>query len=354
MSKLFVCGAWDEPPLISWPWQAESATEHFYKLTGYRIRPFTCLKEKLHWQYFFAQDVNRLQRHFDDLSESVKTKYVAKICRDFYFNARKAKILLDKIKKVNYRKLETNELLFWLNKLYNALSLATMQIWFCLFLDKWYPTLDDSAPFKKIAMKARDYSAYLHDPARLLKRKLYNEVARRLRIPAYNIFYLLPEEIADISKGKRNILKKVLQRKKFFITVNLTNHYKIYEGQKAKQLFKHFAPYEQKQKIKLLRGFSAYPGKIRSKIHKILYHREFSEFKKGEILVTMQTLVSFVPLMRKSLAILTEFGGITSHAAVVSRELKKPCIVGIANLTSSFKNGDWVEVDATKGIVKKL
>ena len=56
--------------------------------------------------------------------------------------------------------------------------------------------------------------------------------------------------------------------------------------------------------------------------------------------------------MKKAKAILTERGGITSHAAIVSRELGTPCVVGIKGLFGNFKDGDLVEVDAKKGIVK--
>jgi len=355
MSKLVTCGAWDLTPLISWPWQAALATKHFYKLTGYRIRAFTYLKDKLHWQYFFSDEVNRLQKYFNRLSESAKKRYVERIFRNYYVYAKRAKKLLGKLEKINYKKLSTNELFFWLKKLYDSLALTTMQIWFALFLDKWYPMLDDSFPFKKIAAQARDYSAYLHGPARPLKKKLYNEVARRLKIPpGGDIFYLLPEEIVDCAKDRRDILKRIPQRKKFFVTATLTNQYKIYEGRKARQLLKLYLPAEQEGKVQILKGFAAYPGQVRGKVHKVIYHKEFSKFKRGEILVALQTLVSYVPIMKKAKAILTEFGGITSHAAVVSRELKKPCIVGISHLTVSLSDKDRVLVDASRGIVKKL
>ena len=60
------------------------------------------------------------------------------------------------------------------------------------------------------------------------------------------------------------------------------------------------------------------------------------------------------PIMNKAKAILTETGGLTSHAAIVSRELKKPCIVGIKNLLMVLKDTDLVEVDANNGIVRLL
>jgi pyruvate,water dikinase len=61
----------------------------------------------------------------------------------------------------------------------------------------------------------------------------------------------------------------------------------------------------------------------------------------------------FLPAMKKASAIITDEGGITCHAAIVSRELKKPCIIGTKIATQILKNGDLVEVDAERGIIKK-
>jgi pyruvate,water dikinase len=64
------------------------------------------------------------------------------------------------------------------------------------------------------------------------------------------------------------------------------------------------------------------------------------------------TSPDWLPLIQKAVAIVTDEGGITSHASIVARELKKPCIVGTKNATKILKDGDQVEVDADSGIVK--
>ena len=66
------------------------------------------------------------------------------------------------------------------------------------------------------------------------------------------------------------------------------------------------------------------------------------------------TRPEFIPLIRKAAAIVTDAGGILCHAAIVAREMKKPCIVGTKVATKAFKDGDLVEVDANKGVVKIL
>lgn len=79
---------------------------------------------------------------------------------------------------------------------------------------------------------------------------------------------------------------------------------------------------------------------------------DFSQFQQGDVLVTSMTRPEFVPLMRKAVAIVTDEGGITSHAAIISRELNKPCVIGTKNATRKLKTGQLIEVDATNGIVK--
>jgi len=86
----------------------------------------------------------------------------------------------------------------------------------------------------------------------------------------------------------------------------------------------------------------------------ILSGKDFSKIKKGDILVTEETDASFLPAITKARAVVTDLGGILCHAAIVSRELKIPCIVGTKIATQVLKNGDPVEVDASKGIVKIL
>ena len=76
-------------------------------------------------------------------------------------------------------------------------------------------------------------------------------------------------------------------------------------------------------------------------------------FKKGQILVSGKTNPNLIAAMKRAAAIVTDQGGLTSHAAIVSRELKIPCVVGTKIATEVLKNGDQVEVDANQGIVRK-
>jgi pyruvate,water dikinase len=76
--------------------------------------------------------------------------------------------------------------------------------------------------------------------------------------------------------------------------------------------------------------------------------------KKDYILVTPMTRPEVVPFLKDAKGIVTDEGGITCHAAIVSRELKIPCIIGTKNATKVLKDGMEIEIDADKGVIKQL
>ncbi len=81
---------------------------------------------------------------------------------------------------------------------------------------------------------------------------------------------------------------------------------------------------------------------------------EIEKVQEGDVLVTQMTFPSYIAAMQKASAFVTDEGGITCHAAIIAREMKKPCIIGTKNATLILKDGDKVEVNADKGIVRKL
>lgn len=107
-------------------------------------------------------------------------------------------------------------------------------------------------------------------------------------------------------------------------------------------------------KTTVVKGNIASKGYAKGYVRQVLGYKHMKNFQQGEILVSSMTMPDFIPAMKKAAAIVTDEGGITCHAAIIARELKKPCIVGTSIATSVFKNGDLVEVDAIKGIVRKI
>lgn len=115
-----------------------------------------------------------------------------------------------------------------------------------------------------------------------------------------------------------------------------------------------FAEEESTRPSHVLHGNSASPGVVTGIVCRVMGHRDFGKTQPGQILVSPMTMPDFLPEMRRAAAIVTDEGGVTCHAAIVSREMGKPCVIGTKTATKALKDGDEVEVDATRGIVTIL
>ena len=103
-----------------------------------------------------------------------------------------------------------------------------------------------------------------------------------------------------------------------------------------------------------IRGQIAYPGVLRGKVKIVKKQNQMSNVEEGDIMVSPMTTPDFLPAMQKAAAFVTDEGGITCHAAIVAREMKKPCIIGTKIATQMLHDGDFVEVDADNGVVRVL
>ena len=131
------------------------------------------------------------------------------------------------------------------------------------------------------------------------------------------------------------------------------------EGEEVKKDFVSFLTIKEGE----LKGVVANKGVAKGKVKLfppsyysdfLILSRLFSEMEDGDILVAETTSPELMTACKKAGAILTNQGGLLSHAAIVSRELNIPCIVGLGNVVQVLKDGDMVEVDANTGIVKVL
>jgi phosphohistidine swiveling domain-containing protein len=109
---------------------------------------------------------------------------------------------------------------------------------------------------------------------------------------------------------------------------------------------------ENKQGNQEIKGVVAYGGKARGRVKVIRNVESLGKMEVGDILVAPMTSPNFLIAMQKAAAFVTDEGGITCHAAIVAREMKKPCIIGTKIATKVLRDGDLVEVDADNGIVR--
>jgi pyruvate,water dikinase len=113
------------------------------------------------------------------------------------------------------------------------------------------------------------------------------------------------------------------------------------------------APTSQPAGEVLLRGLGASPGQASGPARVLRSVDEGLQFQRGEVLVAAMTSPDWVPFMRRAAGIVTDGGGMTSHAAIVSRELGVPCVDGTGRATRVLRTGDVVTVDGREGTIKK-
>lgn len=159
-------------------------------------------------------------------------------------------------------------------------------------------------------------------------------------------------EIPRLSSDRVTFLKELEQRTDVVYVMSDLHNTVIFTNDDAVSL--HAFLESKISSLSSLQGMIASTGKATGIVKVINKVSEFGIFHKGDILVSAMTRPEFLPIMEKAAAIVTDEGGITSHAAIVSRELGIPCIIGTQTATRVLKSGQKVEVDAVKGIVTVL
>jgi phosphohistidine swiveling domain-containing protein len=174
------------------------------------------------------------------------------------------------------------------------------------------------------------------------------------------------DEILDLLKTGKKVPENILfERQKGYLRIYHRDVTETYTGNEAHEKIQDLLvsrENEIKKSTELTGTVASWPDKDTE----IIQGRAFvlttafgaddviRDMKSGDILVATQTHPNLVPKMKEALAIVTDEGGITCHAAIVSRELKKPCIIGTRLATKIFKTGDFIELNFKKGKIRKL
>lgn len=182
----------------------------------------------------------------------------------------------------------------------------------------------------------------------------YQNAANQLGISYRELLDLNLDEIIAGLKG--NDVKKLVARRQndnWAIHSVPNAQPKVIDDKEAvDQLFDLMVPKVELSDDGLIRGQTGNKGKAKGVVKVILTPEEFHKMEKGDVLVTTMTTPDYVPLMHKASAIVTDIGGLLCHAAIISRELNKPCIIDTKFASQILKDGDEVEVDAEKATVK--
>ncbi len=181
----------------------------------------------------------------------------------------------------------------------------------------------------------------------------FDEIRKALNLQDDEHIWLSPEEmIAGLENPAAFVKPNIaLRRKKVGVILEKGRH-KVLAGDEVDAILSQLL--ETKTYRFPLHGTTACKGRAAGNARIVFNLDDSKKVKQGDILVSPETTPEFIAAMKRAAAIVTERGGMTSHAAIVAREMGVPCIVGVEGATVAIKDGQRIEVDAEKGEVRLL
>jgi len=280
------------------------------------------------WLFPEIRDESELLEHFKSQREDIKSKDIEEVKKKIS----ESQNVLESRKKEQEELFNeaNNEELKYLSKLFQNLGLERVRQKKC-----W---MDSRSHMEKML-------SYISKIKSVPKKDLSG---------AYTI-----QDLMELINENKKLEKSVIEsRKHKYAFVFENDSISFWEGEEAKKIIDPILL--EQGKSTQIKGSPAFLGKVTGRVVFVpnadleSLSKNIKEFKKGDILLTQMTQPNMVILAEKAAAIITDEGGIASHAAIISREFKIPCIVGTGNATQLLKTGDIVEVDANKGIVRRL
>jgi len=185
----------------------------------------------------------------------------------------------------------------------------------------------------------------------------YKIVSQAIGVQYEDWINLTSGEILEILEGGQAVSSKEIKNRKkgFIFMIEKGKRIKLTSGDIGQELVEWFEKEvgaRNLEDIKEFKGFPANKGIVQGKVRMALTPADSARLEVGEILVCAMTSPDYLSAMKRAAAYITDEGGVLSHAAIIAREFNKPCIVGTKIATKVLKDGDLVEVDAEKGIVK--
>lgn len=393
----------DTVPLQAYTFAGQDFIKEFEYLCGTRYRLLSVVRNGEQEKYGLNQDVLKLKAAFK--SKLNKSGWIKGVLINYEDYRKKLKVYFNEVASTNLKIISDEELAkLFLGGYYFGVSIAGVSNMLHMFssllgadflkhLSKYSDDAEEinqnyiyyTQPYKescfskilikklnkKLKLSARDKNwsmilrvgAYVKgDGSELfaervvLWKAVLKEIAKRVKLSnPSDVLYLFPKEIKSMIIGRKAPVRLISSRRKLTILFYPKKKVNIYEGREALSFLKDgklkFSVKDKNKKI--LNGQPASPGRARGMaVVTVGLDGALASVRNGNILVTVYTSSRYVPAMKKAAAIITETGGITTHAAVISRELGVPCVIAVKDATKIIRTGDMLEVDADKGIIK--
>lgn len=179
-------------------------------------------------------------------------------------------------------------------------------------------------------------------------RSVFNEIANRMGISYDYFLCLIVDEILDFLNGKADIelLKKEIEKRKEYFVTYLVNDEEIYtfsgNEERLESLYENLP-----KKNRIVKGLVAQKGRVYGKVKIVNSKEDIDKVEPGDIIVSNMTCPEMMVGIVKCAGIITNEGGISSHASLISRELKIPCVLGTKQATKLWQDGEEVILEAS-------
>lgn len=182
--------------------------------------------------------------------------------------------------------------------------------------------------------------------------RFLEEIAKRTKYDLEELkFMVYPEIVSVLSEEPLVSKEEARERIKGCLFYHKGDEYEIVYGKEVEEYKKAIFEKDNNENVNDFRGMPASRGRVRGKVKVLMSVKEMDKVEKGDILVAVMTRPDYIQAIKKASAIVTNEGGVTCHAAIVSRELGIPCVIGTKIATKVLKDGDEVEVNANHGVV---
>jgi len=186
--------------------------------------------------------------------------------------------------------------------------------------------------------------------------KLLRSISLIVNIPYTQLIYLNTDEIGTLLKNTKDSIFKIKDRKHAMFYMIKHSKYSVYYGDTAISQFHQEVSESKYDDSGVIKGQVASQGKVTGPARVVSplkdQEKELAKVQEGDIIVTGMTRPHMIPAMKKAIAFVTDEGGITCHAAIIAREMHKPCVIATRNATKIIHDGDMLEIDAFDGIVR--
>lgn len=316
-----------------------TGTEVRYNLYHTQKRSFTVYRKK--------SDVDRSYKLINDLAKKNPDKILGFM--DKLEDLVKENYELYKLISKTKDKKELQKLLLKLDKVFLYTVIYYLYVVFLgygghlpyskKFLKKY------SDRFEKLRMMTIDMDMHREFP------KLFGKYNAKFK--KYILFMSRAEIIATL-KNKPVDWPKIAARQKESLVITKNGATGEYPAERIKDVLDfELAHLKIDPDTKSIKGSIACSGKVTGPVTLIFKPSDYKKIKQGSIVVTTMTKPDIVPYLKKAKGIITNDGGTLSHASIISREMKIPCIVGTMHATDILKNGEIITLNANKGIIER-